>query len=192
MSVSLSRPLNIYYKLVYWEISSRCSTPPTDAPGMVMGRERALKQERRIQMMTEINVPRLKHTWYIFRTRLTDWCHVDGVGYSEQEETLSGTCQEHVRNVIPIDVTCRVWDIRTRRNVVRNMSGTCQEHVRNVERDRDQCPTPQIHVIYFTRFHAPSENWSPEQDFPQSHALTGGLISETRGPLRLPHYVTAY
>ena len=84
-----------------------------------------------------------------------------------------------------IDVTWMAWDIQ-------NKKKHCQEHVRNVEQDRDQCPTPQIHVIYFMRFHAPSENWSPEQDFPQSHALTGGLISETRGPLRLSHYVTAY
>ena len=58
------------------------------------------------------------------------------MGYSEQE--VSKTCQEHVRNAAPIDVTCRAWDINVghyiceESNVVGNVSGTCQEHVRNI------------------------------------------------------------
>ena len=57
-----------------------------------------------------------------------------GVGYPEQEETLSGTCQEHVRNMsgtlyrLMSRVGCGIFG--TRRNV-RNMSGACQERVRN-------------------------------------------------------------
>ena len=60
---------------------------------------------------------------------------------------MSGTCQEHVRNAAPIDVTCRVWDINVghyiceESNVVGNVSGTCQEHVRNISGTYQECYT---------------------------------------------------
>ena len=61
---------------------------------------------------------------------------------------MLGTCCEHVRNDVLIDVACRAWDISVGHYIV-TLSGTCQEHVRNAVLIDVMCRAWDINVSHY-------------------------------------------